>query len=291
MGKAQEFYRGITDKLVEAIESGADSWVKCWAGADLSSSPHNPVTGTEYRGMNSMWLWLVASDMGYGTNRWGTLRNIKAQGGKVRKGEKGTKICFWKPCFRENDQGERVVSGFYCKAWTVFNFDQADGMPEAEGCTGQTGDLDGVAQAYLDGEGIDVRFGGARAYYRPSTDHIHMPHQSAFTSDSEFTSTLFHEIAHSTGHKSRLDRLEPASFGSHAYSFEELVAEFTAVFMMAQLGLLEEHDATFRNSAAYLRSWSKRLRDNPDWAARAAQKAQKACERILSHTAEQEVAA
>lgn len=288
--KADIFYQNMTDSIVDAIENGATSWVKCWNGADLSEVPHNPVTGSTYKGMNTFWLWLVAGAKGYSDNRWGTFNNIRKLNGKgVRKGEKGTKVAFWKPIFKENDAGEMELVTFYVKEWTVFNYNQADDMPAADkGEKQTTGDLNSVAQAYIDGEKIEVTFGGNRACYSPSGDYIKMPHQSAFTSDSEFTSTLFHEIAHSTGHKSRLNRIDSTSFGSHAYSFEELVAEFTAVFMCAQLGILEQHDATFKNSAAYLRSWSKRLQDNPDWAPRAAQKAQKACERILSHSVERE---
>ena len=286
--KAQDFYQSITTSLVAQIEAGATNWSKCWTGTD--GVPHNPATGTAYKGMNFLYLSIIESVNGWGDNRWGTFNNIKKAGGNVRKGEKSTKVMFWKPIMKKNeDTDETECVGFYNKIWSLFNYAQCDGMPElVEGEKPTTGSLIGTAQKYLEGEeSISIKFGGNRACYNPKSDLIKMPHQSSFTSDAEFTSTLFHEIAHSTGHASRLSRegvTNLSFFGSHSYSFEELVAEFTAVFMSAQLGVIEEGDKCFNNSAAYLRSWIGKLKDNPDWAARAAQKAQKACELILSHS-------
>lgn len=284
--KMDNHYQNITDFLVEAIENGSNSWIKCWDGADLSTLPHNPITGSTYKGANTFYLWLVASVNGYSDNRWGTFRNIRSLNGKgVRKGEKGTRIAFWKPIFKEDENGEMVFSHFYVKDWVIFNYDQADDMPEfVKPKEQKTGDLNQTAQAYLDAEKIEISFGGNAAFYNPKRDVIRMPHESTFKNRKRFLSTLFHEIAHSTGHKSRLNRIDE-NFGSlHSYSFEELVAEFTSVFVCAQLGILEIHDEAFQNSAAYLREWSKKLSENPNWAGKAAQKAQKACERILSHS-------
>ena len=290
--KAAEWYLKLTEALCEQIENGATNWAKCWnAQADV---PHNPETGSTYKGMNTLWLSLVAAVQDYDDSRWGTFNNIKKAGGKVRKGEKSTKVMFWKPVMKENEEsGNMECVGFYCKLWSVFNYAQCDDMPEVEQVEKtEAGSVISAAQAYLEGEeGLQIKFGGNRACYNPTKDLIKMPHQSTFTSDAEFTSTLFHEIAHSTGHKSRLSRKGITNldfFGSHQYSFEELVAEFTAVFMSAQLGVVEKGDACFNNSAAYLKSWVKTLKDNPDWAARAAQKAQKAADLILSYSATKE---
>ena len=89
-------------------------------------------------------------------------------------------------------------------------------------------------------------------------------------------------MAHSTGHLNRLNRAgvtNSCKFGSHEYSKEELVAEFTAAFLMAYTG--QEDDMSFKNSVAYLKNWSKKLMDNPTWAVSAAQQAQKAMDYIL----------
>ena len=90
---------------------------------------------------------------------------------------------------------------------------------------------------------------------------IHLPLAEQFNSNEERYNTLFHEIAHSTGHKSRLDRLRAtAHFGSESYSKEELVAEITAAALMNHTGM--ETKSTFRNSTAYIQNWLTALRND-----------------------------
>jgi len=243
-----------------------------------------------------MWLWMIASERGWDDSRWGTYKQIKNAGGVVRRGEKGTKVIFWKPVVRkEEGKDGKIVErlSFYSRTWTVFNYAQCDGLDALERPDGETApkrdnSLDELSGAYIEAQGIDLNFGGNRAFYRPSADMIQMPHKDDFETEAHFFSTLYHEIAHSTGHSKRLKRpgiTDSAGFRSHKYSFEELVAEFTSVFVLAQLGRLDIEDAVFDNSAAYLRGWVSRLNKNKDWAGKAAQKAQKASEFILAHVA------
>ena len=122
--------------------------------------------------------------------------------------------------------------------------------------------------------------GGDRAYYRPSMDSIHMPAMSTFHGAGEYHATLFHELSHSTGHSSRLDRdsLEtPAPFGSEIYSREELVAEFGAAFLCAHAGI----HGTENNSAAYIAGWSKALRADKRLVIQAASQGQRAADYIV----------
>ncbi len=111
--------------------------------------------------------------------------------------------------------------------------------------------------------------GGDKAYYRPDNDSIHLPGRNSFDSAGEYYSTLFHELSHSTGHESRLNRqtlTEVVPFGSETYSKEELVAEFGAAFLCAHSGI----ENTVNNSAAYIGGWLKKLRSDPKLAVLAA---------------------
>jgi len=97
----------------------------------------------------------------------------------------------------------------------------------------------------------------------------------------EYYSTLFHELAHSTGHESRLNRkelVEVHSFGTKDYSREELTAEISSAFLCAESAI----ENTIDNSAAYIASWRRKLADNPKWMVEASGKAQKAADYILN---------
>ena len=121
--------------------------------------------------------------------------------------------------------------------------------------------------------------GGDRAYYVPSADAVHMPVTVAFDGTGEYHSTLFHELVHSTGHATRLNResLEtPAPFGSEVYSREELVAEFGAAFLCSHAGI----DNILDNSAASISGWSRALRSDKRLVISAASQGQKAADYI-----------
>ena len=120
-----------------------------------------------------------------------------------------------------------------------------------------------------------------RACYRPSTDEVNMPKKELFEGEAEYYSTMFHELGHSTGHSSRLNRAEvglSSFFGNHSYSKEELTAEMTAVFLCNGIGL----NATWDNSVAYLQNWLKSLQNDPKMLLQAAGRAQKAADYILN---------
>ena len=135
-------------------------------------------------------------------------------------------------------------------------------------------------QDYVNREGITLNHGGNRAYYQPSADLVQMPHEQAFKTREHYQSVLAHELVHSTGIEKRLNRkglTEKASFGSTNYAFEELVAEFGACITCAMLAI----EPDWNNSAAYLKGWSKKLTENPNWAVTASGRAGKATNYIL----------
>jgi antirestriction protein ArdC len=230
-------YEIVTDKIIAALESGTPAWRKPWT----AGIPRNAITNRPYSGINALLLGMTE----YTDPRWLTFKQCSAKGGKVRKGEKSTLVIFWKQntITQETDTGEITEKQVpLLRYYLVFNAEQCDGLdlPALE-----TRKLDMVAEA----EAIVANMpnppsishdGGDRAYYTPARDSIHLPARSSFTSTGELYSTLFHELTHSTGHQSRLNRqtlTEVVPFGSETYSKEELVAEFGAAFLCAHAGI------------------------------------------------------
>lgn len=276
-------YDQVTERITAQLEKGVVPWRKEWKTSGFSSLPFNHTTQKPYRGINV--LLLLCS--GFGDSRWLTYRQAQEIGAQVRKGEKGTHIVFWSKFDVERIDAatgaaeERSVP--FLRQYTVFNVEQIDGIT-AELPFDNTFEPIPAAQAladsYLTRAGIELRHGGERAYYHPRLDYVAMPNHERFELPEAYYSTLFHELGHSTGHASRLDRKfdAGATFGSCDYSREELVAEFTAAFLCAAVGVSNERVEL--NHAAYIDGWLKALRDDKKLLVMAAQKAQRAADLV-----------
>jgi antirestriction protein ArdC len=218
----------------------------------------------------------------------------------VRKGEKGTPIVFYKQLpNRKNDANgtdekkERIP--FVLCYYTVFNVEQCDGLnlPQIDQPATTTEiETDETCEAIVTGwaNRPALHLTGEheyRAYYRPSSDSVHMPARSRFVDAPHYYSTLFHELVHSTGHESRLNRSFGAGFGDELYSKEELIAEMGAAFLSAIAGIANEH--TDRNTTAYLQNWISQLQEDNRLIVQAAANAQKAVDSILGTDFESEV--
>lgn len=266
----------VTAQIIAALESGTAPWRRPWKGA---AGPHNVVSGKTYQGIN----WFLLSMLGGGG--FLTYKQAQSLGGNVRKGEKGAPIVFWN--FAEKTKPDGTVGRFaFLRSYTVFSVAQCDGLQlpaaEAEGETLPFVPIE-RAEATIASTGARISHGGDRAYYRPSTDSIQMPEKADFHAPEEYYSTAFHELAHWTGHQSRLARKgieEVAPFGSTTYSKEELIAEMGAAFLCAEHGI----NSTLENSAAYLQGWIKALKGDSSLAISAAGAASKAANFILGRT-------
>ncbi len=210
-------------------------------------------------------------------------------GGNVRAGQRGTPVTFWN--WREMEEGGEVKKIPFLKYYTVFNVEQCEGLegklPEI--AAPPTFNHDPIANAEAIAAAMPnqpiITSGGGRAYYSPGRDLVNVPKAERFEFRQEYYSTLFHELAHSTGHASRLNRNMGDAFGSHAYSKEELVAEITAAYLCGQAGFV---DVTLDNSAAYINSWLKALKNDRRLIVGAACQAQKAADYILGRAAQAE---
>ena len=275
-------YQTVTDRIIAQLEQGVIPWRKTWRG----SEPINYVSRKQYRGINLMLL-------PYG-GEYLTFLQAKDAGGHIKKGEKSHMIVYFNFTEKENDSGE-VEKIPFLKYSNVFHISQCGGIESKLEAIDTTNDIEPIQQAHDILNGYVSRSkvilnhveGSNSAYYQPSTDTITMPVIGQFESAEEYYATVFHEAAHSTGHKSRLNRItDYAAFGSGNYSREELVAEISAATVMNFAGI--ELPQTFENSVAYISSWSKKLREDIKAIVTASGKAQRATDLILGVVGELE---
>lgn len=248
--------------------------------------PQNAGTARKYSGINVLILWAEGIAKAYTSQRWLTYRQAETAGGNIRRGEKGTVICYadrFTPkaeaeAARGEDREARQVA--FLKRFVVFNVDQCEGLPED--FTAPMVSPDPVlaiaeADALIAASGARFQIGGGEAFFSPSRDFVQVPPQAAFHDPINWYRTALHELGHWTGHGSRLDRDQKGGFGSEAYAKEELVAEMAAAFTCASLGIAP----TVRH-ADYIGSWLSVLRDDEKAIFRAASAASKAGDYLLA---------
>ena len=286
-----DLFQIITDRIVAELEQGIIPWQKPWSGVQGAISH---TTGKRYSLLNQMLL-------GCRSGEFVTFKEAQREGGYIKKGEKASMIVFWKflDAAKRDDEGN-VVHGTdgkpvmesvpFLRYYNVFHIDQCEGIQprfEEDPTPGEYLTLDDAADQivkdYIQRSGVKLTIQHSdRAFYSPSSDSVTVPELAQYTSVSEYYRTLFHELTHSTGHVSRLNRLsKEASFGSELYSKEELIAELGAAFLVNHVGL--ETDGSFRNSAGYIQSWLKALKDDKKLIISAAGKADKAVAMILGN--------
>jgi antirestriction protein ArdC len=266
-------YEQVTDRIISLLEEGTIPWRKPWH----TGAPRSLATDQTYRGINA----LILGTAPYGSPYWVTYDQAKARGGFVRRGEKGWPLIFWK-VVENKDQatGETVDSYPVLRQWTVFNVEQCDGLAYPRPEPRDLNDID-AAQRLIDHmpNPPSVFHDSSSAYYLPRTDTVHLPLKTAFHSSAGYYSTAFHELIHATGHPTRLDRpdvMKP-EFGSDLYAREELVAEMGAAMLCGLAGIAPQ---TLDNSAAYLASWLRALREDSRLVVQSAAAAQKAADYI-----------
>jgi antirestriction protein ArdC len=278
----------VTDRIVKMLEEGVAPWQKPWEpGAAPAGMPMNPTTDKAYRGGNAIHLMATALSRSYDDPRWMTYKQAADRGWQVRRGEKGTQVEFWevKP-LQGNDankrQDEPEGSRLIHRVYTVFNAKQVEGIPAYRPKEHTTFEAIESAEKILDHSGARISHDQAnRAFYSRSSDSIHLPPREAFKDPAGYYGTAVHELAHWTGHPSRLNRQtlnETYRFGDTNYAREELRAEIASVFLAAERGI--PHDPA--QHAAYVGSWISALKQDKNEIFRAAHDASAATDFLLA---------
>ncbi|MEQ9053229.1 MAG: zincin-like metallopeptidase domain-containing protein [Roseovarius confluentis] len=290
-------YDEITDKIVAELEGGRVPWVQPWGSAAAKAPlamPRNAATGRQYSGINVLILWGAVIEHGFSGQSWLTFRQALALGGNVRKGERGTTVVYADRFTPEDERrraretGEEAQAIPFLKRFTVFNAAQCENHPEeiaAAAPPPDSGLIEPRVEALIAATGIDFRIGGNRAFYVPAHDYVMVPPPQAFFEPINWHRTALHECSHASGAPRRLNRDLSGSFGSKKYAFEELVAEISAAFCCAALGIVP----TVRH-ADYIGSWLEVMREDNRAVVRAASQASKAADWLLAHLPDDDAA-
>ena len=268
----------VTERIIKALESGVAPWKKPWnAGSQIG--PMNWASQKPYRGVNR---WLLDD------GQYLTFKQIQAANGNLKAGSKGQVVVFYTQLDSKTkvDKAGKPAKTWLLRYYNVFNIADTDLNPRVYTVTKPV-DPVAAAEAVIAGYELPVHFVDQdKAYYAPGLDQIVVPTRNQFKSTGDLYSTVFHEMAHSTGHKTRLNRFDDTAdsynFGSASYSLEELVAELSAGALCQHTGV----DGTLENSTAYIGGWVKRLQNDHNFIIKASSAAQKAVDYILKDTSQ-----
>jgi antirestriction protein ArdC len=275
---SRNLYQEVTDSIVAELKLGAAPWVKPWRETAGNNRPANAVTGRPYNGVNIVALWSAMQTRGRKTPRFLTFKQAKDAGGTVRRGEKGTLICFAKTVSAEDrEDPEESRQYWILKGFTVFNVAQCDGLPARIAtpviATPRISERDALVDEFIECTGADIRENAdGDAYYSAKADSIDMPALRSFTSRDHYYATVFHELGHWTRHPSRLDRKLERS-DEAAQAVEELVAELVSAFICAEFNI----NGDLRH-AGYIDHWLELLQHDSRMIFAASARAQEAAD-------------
>lgn len=302
--KKADIYKKINDQVIKGLTDKGLKWFKPWRNAvgDIEL-PYNYKSKERYNGVNVFMLSAMMSYKGYKQNAWLTFKQASEMGGKVIKKEKGTQVVFWRPYLFDKVKEKPVYKftaamqadtdryelRFLLKTSYVWNLDQIEGIDIEVTEPVEVTEFEpieaaeGVVDKYILKQKLKLQHKESRAYYNKTKDLINMPKPETFVDPDSYYKTLFHEMAHSTGHKKRLNRKtlnEVESWGDATYAREELVAEISAMYLTGLVNLDPKDSMT--NSQAYINGWIKFLKDKPMEAATAMTQATKAVDLITA---------
>ena len=283
----EKVYEIVTERILQTIaERGKLPWVKPWKHSGIN--PANGISKRPYEGIN----FFLLANAPYSNPYYLTYKQATELGGNVRKGEKAWPVIFWKVGEYESEKDGKTETkkSFLLRYYSVFNVEQCEGidLEPTKAIKGMPHDpiqaAEDIIKGYNKPPQITVK-PSERAYYTPSLDAVTMPELKQFNSPNAFYATFFHELGHSTGHSSRLNRKELTGlnpFSSHDYGVEELTAELTSAYLCADAGI--SNDDLLHNSAAYLKAWINAIKEDTKLFVTAAGRAAKAAKHILGTT-------
>lgn len=248
------------------------------------TSPYNPTSEVRYSGVNRFKLMFEAIAQNYKDSRWCTYKQAQEQGWNVKRGAKGVlceKFIFseekiikdektGKPILDENGKPKKEIIEFNppkINYFHVFNAQQIDNIPEPKTKNTLTHDENiKLAEKFIEtSECPIVERVSNTAYYSLTNDEIVLPLRETFSSEEHFLSTTLHEMAHSTGHPDRLNRLSNDNqHGTEGYALEELNAELASIFIRSDLGIDLDASAMYKHNVGYISSWIDKLSNDPN---------------------------
>ena len=285
----QEYMNLLQTKVIDILNRGINPW-------QVEERARNGMTDRYYNGANALMLNISSLLFHEGDMRWYTLNQANKLGSHVKKGMKATPAYFFQNTVerpKKDDDGNVIkdANGLIVyetvrippifKVYYVFNARQLDPIPPRKDVKHDTTYDKGLAETLLANSPAGINYvpnPKKTPSYRPETDEITLPLKSFFLDETEFFSTAFHEMAHSTGAVNRLARKIENPFGNEPYAIEELVAEITA------LSLCEDCNMKYTNttSAEYIASWLEAIR-NPDFKLSSIYSAVSKAARFLEH--------
>jgi antirestriction protein ArdC len=280
-----DIYSRITDRIVDDLARGVKPWMKPWHDRNMRELITRPLrsNGQPYSGVNVLLLWSEGMARGFSSPMWMTFKQALEIGAAVRKGETGSTIVFasrFTKIEADGNGGEVDREIPFLKAYTVFNVEQIDGLPDhyhrRPAPVADPVQRIEKADRFFRKSGALIRHGGTQAYYSPVTDHIQMPPFESFRDAESYVATLCHESCHWTAHADRVGRdLSRYAKDKTERAREELIAELGSCFLCADLGIAPELEPR-SDHASYLASWLKVLSEDRRAIFQAAAHAQRA---------------
>lgn len=278
----------LVDEILNNLQNNKSLWRQGW---HVTGAPVSAISGKRYNGVNRLFLSAAMMQRGYSDNRWLTFRQMEEKGWSFKRDAEGnsmgknagvaieffefrdraTKKPFDRSVLDGMTAAERddyMEENVYPirKYYRVFNGDVIEGIPARErralDPSGKSKRAESILQFWSDNE-AKIIYGGDSAYYLNATDEIHLPEREKFVNMPEFYSTALHEVGHSTGHETRLNRNLLADKSTPEYAVEELRAEIASMFLEQDLEI--ETDAKDRkNNGAYIQFWHDKIKEDPN---------------------------
>lgn len=273
----KDMYAIINNMIMEKLKNGKMPWKQTW---NNFGPARNYVSQKPYRGINA----LILNNTEFEYPLFLSFLQAKELGGSIKRGSKSIEVIYWKTLEFEND--EKTTRIPFLRYYNVFNIECVEGIKlklpvkyvndSIEQCERIINDMPSKPL---------IEHGGDEPHYNWKEDKIKVPYRDNFILSDEYYATLFHELAHSTGHETRLNRetcMKTAAYGSRDYCKEELVAEIATCFLCGEAGIANN---TIDNSSAYIQFWLERLtyllREDDKAFVRASAQAQRATDYIL----------
>ena len=298
-----QLYQIVTDQIIALLESQQLTWDQPWVVLSSDGKrAHNALSGRQYSGLNHIILSMRQAKAGYPYSGWMTFGQVQRANGHVRQGERSSQIYFHRVFYYdvtgkryEAEEVEKMsaesqleldlIKRYVLKCYHVFNVAQTSDLPEAmyelsDHTSPSRFEMDQNADQLIESTGAVVNhWPGNAAYYNRLEDIICLPERQQFKGQESYYATVLHELAHWTGHSSRLDREMFHVFGTTGYAKEELIAELCSAYLCAELGFSK----VITNNAAYIQDWIRVLRQDTRYIFIASSAAEKATRYILSH--------